>query len=125
MILANTAMVNRTARRAGKGDAMNIELQASNIVLARDGMIAIRDARGVRLSCIKGVLWITQDNYVQDFIVGPGQTHTIDYSGLTLVTALEPTTLSVGEPRPSFTARILNSIARRLGSGLLLRPAPL
>jgi len=104
---------------------MNIELQASNIVLARDGMIAIRAARGVRISCLKGALWITQDNYVQDFIVGPGQTHIIDYSGLTLVTALEPTTLSVGEPKPSLTARIMGSIARRLGSGMQLRPAPL
>lgn len=104
---------------------MNIELQASNIVLAREGMIALRDARGVRISCVKGVLWITQDNTMKDFIVGAGQTHTIDYSGLTLVTALEPTTLSVGEPKPGFAARVLNSVARRLGSGLLLRPAPL
>lgn len=104
---------------------MNIELQASNIVLARDGMIAIRDAQGVRIGCIKGALWITQDNYVQDFIVGPGETHTIDYAGLTLVTALEPTTLSVGEPKPTLTARIMYSIARKLGSSLLLRPAPL
>jgi hypothetical protein len=103
---------------------MNIELQASNLVLARDGMIALRDARGVRITCVSGVLWITQDNYVKDFIVGPGESHTIDYAGLTLATALEPTTLSMCEAPVPLLSRIGSGIARRL-LALLPRPAPL
>jgi len=104
---------------------MNIELQASSLVLTRDGMIAVRDAKGVRITCLTGVLWITQDNYVKDFIVAAGESHTIDYAGLTLVTALEPTTLSVGEASlPLLLARIGNGLARRFGA-LLPRPAPL
>lgn len=103
---------------------MNIELQASNLVLARDGMIAVRDARGVRITCLTGVLWITQDNYVKDFIVGPGESHTVDYAGLTLVTALEPTTLSMREASAPLMSRIGKGIVHRLAT-LLPRPAPL
>ncbi|MEO8453244.1 MAG: DUF2917 domain-containing protein [Gemmatimonadota bacterium] len=103
---------------------MNIELQASSLVLARDGMIAVRDAKGVRITCLTGALWITQDNYVKDFIVGAGESHTIDYAGLTLVTALEATTLSVREASLPLLARIGNGLARRF-STLLPRPAPL
>jgi hypothetical protein len=103
---------------------MNIELQASNLSLARDGMIAVRDARGVRITCLTGVLWITRDNYAKDFIVGPGESHVIDYPGLTLVTALEPTTLSMREASVPLLTRIGNAIVRRLET-LLPRPAPL
>ncbi len=103
---------------------MNIELNASNLVLARDGMVALRDAQGVRVSCLTGALWITQDNYVKDFIVGSGESHTIDYSGLTLITALEPTTLAVREPSLPLLAKLGNSVARRFAA-LLPRAAPL
>lgn len=103
---------------------MNIELESPEVGLARDGLIALRDTRGLRITCRTGVLWITQDNYDKDFIVGPGESHVIDYNGLTLVTALEPSTLSLVEAPAPLPTRLVQAFARRL-AGLLPRPAPL
>jgi hypothetical protein len=103
---------------------MNVELLPSDLVLARDGMVAVRDARGTRITCLTGALWITQDNYANDFIIGPGESHTVDYAGLTLVSALEPSTLSLRPAPAPWGQRILASVAHRLAT-LLPRPSPL
>ena len=77
---------------------MNIALDSSILHLERDGLIALRDGRGTRVICMSGTLWITQDHDTHDTLVGSGETLVIDYPGLTLLTALEPTELQLTEP---------------------------
>ena len=77
---------------------MNIALDSSTLHLERDGLIAVRDGRGTLVSCVSGTLWITQDHDTHDNLVGAGETLVIDYAGLTLLTALEPTDLRLIEP---------------------------
>jgi len=70
---------------------MNIALDSSILHLERDG-------RGTRVTCMRGTLWITQDHDAHDSLIGSGETLVIDYAGLTLLTALEPTDLQLTEP---------------------------
>lgn len=85
---------------------MNIDLQTSTLTLARDGLIALREAAGTRVSCETGALWITEDHERGDVILEAGQSCTIDRTGLTLIMALEPASLRLQERRDTLAARI-------------------
>ena len=85
---------------------MNIVLDASTLSLARDGLLALRDAQGTRVTCLDGSLWITEDHGIADVLIGPGESFTIKRSGLTLVMALEPAALSLNERREPLLSRV-------------------
>jgi len=93
---------------------MNIALDSSTLYLQRDGLIAVRDGHGSRVTCVSGTLWITQDHDSHDNILGSGQSLIIDYPGLTLVTALEPTQLRLTEAHEGLWARLLRGLGRML-----------
>jgi hypothetical protein len=110
-------MADWSSRKLKEGN-MNIALDASTLQLQRDGLIAVRDGRGARVTCVRGTLWITQDHHSHDSIIGSGESLTIDYPGLTLVTALEPTQLRLTEAREGSGAWFSRILGR-----LLPRPA--
>jgi len=85
---------------------MKIELSTPTLALPRDGLIALRDATGTRVTTLKGALWITQDHQEGDVILQEGQSFTVDRRGLTLVMALTPASLQLLEPHETFAARI-------------------
>jgi hypothetical protein len=95
---------------------MKIELGTSILSLPRDGLIALRDAQGTRVTCVGGALWITEDHRDSDVILEAGEAFTIDRSGLTLVMALHPASLRLSEHRESRAARFAGWFSR-------LRPA--
>jgi Protein of unknown function (DUF2917) len=78
---------------------MRLLLGQSKLGLEPDQLVAVRDARGVRVACLSGALWITQEHRTADVILETGQSTVIDSRGLTLVMALSPSTLRVTEPR--------------------------
>ena len=67
-------------------------------------MVAMRDAKGVRVSCLDGALWITQEAMPVDVLLEAGQSRVIDSQGLTLVMALRPSTLRLRERVSRLTA---------------------
>lgn len=91
---------------------MKIELSTSTLALPRDGLIALRDAEGTRVTSLKGALWITQDHQEGDVILEDGQSFTVDRPGLTLVMALTPASLRLLERRESLAARIGGWLSR-------------
>jgi hypothetical protein len=91
---------------------MKIELSTSTLALPRDGLIALRDAEGTRVTSLKGALWITQHHQEGDVILERGQSFTIDRPGLTLVMALTPASLRLFEQRESLAARIGGWVSR-------------
>jgi len=101
---------------------VNIELDVSTLSLPRDGLLALRDAEGTRVTCETGALWITEDREEGDVILEPGQSFTIDRPGLTLVMALRPASLQLKERRASLAARFTAWLSRLLPAGG--RPAP-
>ena len=78
---------------------MKLELGQSRLGLERDQLITVRDGKGVRVSCLHGALWITQEQSTHDVLLGAGDSFVIDQPGLTLVMALRPSNLQVSEPR--------------------------
>ena len=78
---------------------MRLLLGQSKLGLEPDQLVAVRDGRGVRVACLSGALWITQEHRTADVILEAGQSAVIDSPGLTLVMALRASTLRVTEPR--------------------------
>lgn len=76
---------------------MQIEFGRSTLSLARDGLLALRDAQGTQILCHDGALWVTQEGDIRDVIVGPGEALTIREPGLTVVSAVNPSTLTLIE----------------------------
>jgi hypothetical protein len=84
--------------------AMKLALGQSRVGLERDQLIAVRDGKGVRVLCLRGSLWITQEQSAKDVILENGDSFVIDSPGLTLVMALRPAALRIterGEPAAS------------------------
>lgn len=97
---------------------MKLALGQSNVCLERDQLIALRDAKGVRVSCLDGALWLTQDRMAADVVLEAGQSFVIDTMGLTLVMALSPSTLRLRE-RGSRVPALWQALAGWLQAGPL------
>jgi len=80
---------------------MRLLLGQSKLALERDQLMSLRGGKGVRVACLTGVLWITQEQDKEDVILEPGQSLVVDHSGLTVIMALGSATLRVCEPRAS------------------------
>ena len=96
---------------------MKLALGQSSVGLERDQLIAVRDARGVRVSCLDGALWITQETMAADVVLEAGQSLVIDTPGLTLVMALRPSTLRLRE-RVSRVSALWQTLVGWLQAGL-------
>ena len=92
---------------------MKIELDTSTLSLPRDGLVALRDAEGTRVTCISGALWITEDAREGDVILEAGDAFTIDRPGLTLIMGLLPASLHLSEA-PRIAARRIGRWLSRL-----------
>ena len=50
-------------------------------------VLHIRNGQGLRVNCLRGVLWITQSNDTDDIVVRGGQSFVLDRPGLALISA--------------------------------------
>lgn len=69
----------------------------------------IEASLGARVSCVSGVLWVTQEGDLRDLIVARGESLEVG-GGLTVAVALEPTVMKVVEHRPS--SRLQGTLTR-------------
>lgn len=53
-------------------------------------------AKGQQITCLGGVVWLTQANDNRDIILSKGQSFIIDRNGLTVVFALKEAAIAVG-----------------------------
>lgn len=74
---------------------MNLSMGQWTVGLERDKLIKLRDAKGMRISCLDGALWVTQEKSAADVVLEAGQSLVIGRPGLTLVMALRPSTLQL------------------------------
>jgi hypothetical protein len=95
-------------------NGMNIELANSTLTLARDGLVALRDAQGAHVACLTGALWITEDHEHGDIILEAGESVTLRRRGLTLVMALQPASLRLSERRVAPVQRLATRLSRWL-----------
>jgi hypothetical protein len=97
MIYRNAWQVNYGPGKTVLEANMQIDISRSTINLARDGLIALRDAAGTRVFCQAGSLWITQEGEVKDAVLDSGEAFTVRNGGLTVITALRTSALALLE----------------------------
>ena len=63
------------------------------IALEREASVRVEPGTRIEISCLSGVLWVTQEGDYRDLFVAPGESLELSPRGATLLTALEPSTL--------------------------------
>jgi hypothetical protein len=56
----------------------------------------IENARGIRVSCVRGATWVTQQSDPRDLILASGQSVVLDRRGLAVVYAFKDAVITVG-----------------------------
>ena len=79
------------------------------IALAARSVHRIENGRGMRVSCIRGATWITQENDPRDIVLASGQSAVLDRAGVAVIYAFRDAVITVGPawqlPAPPAAAR--------------------
>lgn len=76
-------------------DAMKVDIERATMDLERMQMLRLRGARGVRLTCRKGSLWITQEGVARDDFLVPGRSQEIETDGMVVIEAMSASSLTI------------------------------
>ena len=60
------------------------------IALGSEKSVRVKAGTAVEITCVAGVLWVTQEGDPRDLFLAPGESLRLAGRGLTIVTALEP-----------------------------------
>jgi hypothetical protein len=66
------------------------------IRLAAQSVHRIENAKGIRVSCVRGATWITQERDPRDMILASGQSVVLDRPGLAVVYAFKEAVITLG-----------------------------
>lgn len=76
---------------------MQLHANAPELFLDNGEVITLDDAEGVRIGTRTGMVWITQEGRFRDDIVSPGDAIVVANPGRTIVQALRPAWITIGE----------------------------
>jgi hypothetical protein len=74
---------------------MKPEIASADMNLGQAQLLKLRGAKGVRLACRSGMLWVTQENVRRDDFLAAGATLIVETEGVVVVEALELSRLGV------------------------------
>ncbi|MBI3156676.1 MAG: DUF2917 domain-containing protein [Burkholderiales bacterium] len=77
---------------------MMIETRELLIEIERGKIVPMKDARGMRVVCTRGVVWITQHRCTEDVILGAGQSLQVAACGALVVQALRDASVTLQAP---------------------------
>lgn len=80
---------------------MKVDIEGMTVNLDRLQIIKLRRARGVRLYCSSGSLWVTQENIPRDDFLQPGASQEIESDGIVVIEALAASSLSMDSHKRS------------------------
>lgn len=78
---------------------MKIDPGSGEFCLADNQPLSLRDARGVRVVCTTGILWLTVEGEAGDVFLHVGQSHRIISNGLALVESIGGGRIRLERPR--------------------------
>jgi len=78
---------------------MLASLDLEPITLLAHTLHRIDNAKGRHVTCVRGVVWITQERDQRDIILPAGQSVTLDRAGLAVVFAFKDAIVTVGQSR--------------------------
>jgi hypothetical protein len=67
---------------------MEIDLRCGEVCLQDNQPVRLTGARGVRVTCTAGTVWITQSGVAEDIFLDPGQSFRIVSDALALVESI-------------------------------------
>lgn len=83
------------------------------IELEYDSVLPLRDSRGLRVVCLDGVVWITEQEDRKDTVLEAGGAYELSKNGTSLVLALRSARIAIEGPAmahgPSALSRLLAS----------------
>jgi Protein of unknown function (DUF2917) len=74
---------------------MNNELRHPLTALTAGSMLNVSDGQGLAIVVFEGLVWITQNDDLRDFVLAAGDSFRVDRPGLTLVEALRDSKVMV------------------------------
>jgi hypothetical protein len=83
---------------------MRLDLEYPVIALDRGEVLTLDEAVGKRILAQRGTVWITEEDNVDDHILGAGETLTVTHGGRTVIQALNPAWISIRESAGSAIA---------------------
>ncbi len=76
---------------------MDLSIRTPNLALDAGDVITVDDAEGLRIIARRGTVWVTEEGDPVDHIVGPGDALIVAHPGRTVVQALQPAWVTLGE----------------------------
>ncbi len=76
---------------------MQLELASPLFALEPGQVVSLDDARGTCIRARYGAVWVTEEGSAKDHIVSPGKSHVVSRAGRTVVQALEPAWIALGD----------------------------
>lgn len=77
---------------------MRIETSELLIDVGHGTVLPVENPRGMRIVCVRGEIWITQDRRTEDVVLGPGQSFEASAGGALFVQALEDASVALHAP---------------------------
>jgi hypothetical protein len=65
------------------------------VELEQGDLLPLDRAKGVRISCVEGSLWLTEERGAADVVLQPGQSYEVQATGRTLVQAMSRSRVAV------------------------------
>jgi hypothetical protein len=80
---------------------MNTAPSRFHLSLANRAIFSLPDAAGVGIECRSGSVWVTLDHDPRDIVLAPGERFEADQHRRVLVSALEPSCITVSGSQPA------------------------
>lgn len=77
---------------------MELRIDAPVLSLRRGEVVTMDEAQGTRIAARSGTLWVTEEGYGSDEIVGPGEALVVTHGGRTVVQALNDASVALRPP---------------------------
>lgn len=74
---------------------MNLNMSNAEISLSESQFLTLSEAQGVRIECLTGSLWLTQNGDRRDVVLESGEGFTLDRPGQALIFAGAPAKVAI------------------------------
>ena len=106
---------------------MKICLEDTSVELATNEMLTITGGLGMKVTCVLGSIWITQNNDQRDVVLAAGETFVINRDGIALLSAMASSMVAMQPAvpsRPAWLAKLAYGIGKLSGRMVARLAAP-